>query len=56
MGCALAWSGPIFNKLGMSVWFFDKLYGYAWFVGFGVAGLVYSAADEARAAGRLPGT
>jgi len=41
MGCALAWSGPIFNRLGMPVWFFDKLYAYAWFVGFGVAGLVY---------------
>jgi len=41
MGCALAWSGPIFNKLGMPVWFFDKLYSYAWFVGFGVAGAVY---------------
>jgi cytosine/uracil/thiamine/allantoin permease len=41
MGCALAWSGPIFSKLGMPVWFFDKLYSYAWFVGFGVAGLVY---------------
>jgi len=41
MGCALAWSGPIFNKLGMPVWFFDKLYSYAWFVGFGVAGVVY---------------
>jgi len=41
MGCALSWSGPIFNKLGMPVWFFDKLYSYAWFVGFGVAGLVY---------------
>src|SRR3989442_1636448 len=41
MGCALAWSGPILSKLGMSVWIFDKLYSYAWFVGFGVAGLVY---------------
>jgi len=41
MGCALSWSGPIFNKLGMPVWFFDKLYSYGWFVGFGVAGLVY---------------
>jgi len=25
----------------MSVWIFDKLYDYAWFVGFGVAGLVH---------------
>jgi NCS1 family nucleobase:cation symporter-1 len=41
MGCALAWSGPIMNKAGMSIWFFDKLYSYAWFVGFGVAGLTY---------------
>jgi NCS1 family nucleobase:cation symporter-1 len=41
MGCALAWSGPIMNKVGMSIWFFDKLYSYAWFVGFGVAGLTY---------------
>ncbi|HJZ83145.1 MAG TPA: NCS1 family nucleobase:cation symporter-1 [Pyrinomonadaceae bacterium] len=41
MGCALAWSGPIFNKLGMSIWLFDKLYSYAWFVGFGVAGIIY---------------
>jgi NCS1 family nucleobase:cation symporter-1 len=41
MGCVLAWSGPIFNKLGMSFWLFDTLYSYAWFVGFGVAGLVY---------------
>jgi cytosine/uracil/thiamine/allantoin permease len=29
------------NKAGMSIWFFDKLYSYAWFVGFGVAGLTY---------------
>src|SRR5947209_19159295 len=36
LGCALAWSGPILNKLGMSIGFFDKLYSYAWFVGFGV--------------------
>jgi NCS1 family nucleobase:cation symporter-1 len=41
LGCALAWSGPILNKLGMPIWFFGKLYSYAWFVGFGVAGLVY---------------
>jgi NCS1 family nucleobase:cation symporter-1 len=41
MGCALAWSGPIQHRLGMSISFFDKLYSYAWFVGFGVAGLVY---------------
>ncbi len=41
LGCALAWSGPISHKLGMSIWLFDKLYSYAWFVGFGVAGLVY---------------
>jgi NCS1 family nucleobase:cation symporter-1 len=41
LGCALAWSGPILSKLGMSVWIFDKLYSYAWFVGFGVGGLVY---------------
>jgi NCS1 family nucleobase:cation symporter-1 len=41
LGCALAWSGPILNKLGMPNWFFGKLYSYAWFVGFGVAGLVY---------------
>jgi nucleobase:cation symporter-1, NCS1 family len=41
IGCALAWSGPILHLVGMSVWFFDKLYDYAWFVGFGVAGLVH---------------
>jgi NCS1 family nucleobase:cation symporter-1 len=41
MGCALAWSGPILHKVGMSIWIFDKLYDYAWFVGFGVAGLTY---------------
>jgi NCS1 family nucleobase:cation symporter-1 len=41
LGCALAWSGPILNKLGMPISFFGKLYSYAWFVGFGVAGLVY---------------
>src|SRR5438477_1185730 len=41
LGCALAWSGPILNKLGMSIGFFDKLYSYAWFVGFGVAGGTY---------------
>src|SRR5438309_1752800 len=41
LGCALAWSGPISHKLGMSIWLFDKLYSYAWFVGFGVAAIVY---------------
>jgi NCS1 family nucleobase:cation symporter-1 len=41
LGCALAWSGPLFHKLGMPVPFFDKLYDYAWFVGFGVAGIIY---------------
>jgi NCS1 family nucleobase:cation symporter-1 len=41
LGCALAWSGPILHQLGMSNWFFDKLYDYAWFVGFGVAGLMH---------------
>src|SRR5882762_667705 len=41
MGCALAWSGPILHKAGMSIWIFDKLYDYAWFVGFGAAGLTY---------------
>jgi nucleobase:cation symporter-1, NCS1 family len=41
IGCALAWSGPILHQVGMSVWFFDKLYDYAWFVGFGMAGLVH---------------
>jgi NCS1 family nucleobase:cation symporter-1 len=41
LGCALAWSGPILNKLGMPIWFFGKLYSYAWFVGFGVAGVTY---------------
>jgi cytosine/uracil/thiamine/allantoin permease len=25
----------------MSIWLFDKLYSYAWFVGFGVAGIIY---------------
>ena len=41
LGCALAWSGPILHQAGMSIWIFDKLYDYAWFVGFGVAGLVH---------------
>src|SRR5207248_6668080 len=41
LGCALAWSGPISHKLGMSIWLFDRLYSYAWFVGFGVAAVVY---------------
>jgi NCS1 family nucleobase:cation symporter-1 len=41
LGCLLAWSGPISHQLGMSIWLFDKLYSYAWFVGFGVAGIVY---------------
>ncbi len=41
MGCALAWSGPISHQLGMSIWLFDKLYSYAWFVGFGVSAIVY---------------
>jgi nucleobase:cation symporter-1, NCS1 family len=41
LGCALAWSGPISHKLGTSIGLFDKLYSYAWFVGFGVAGVVY---------------
>ena len=41
LGCALAWSGPISNRLGMSIWLFDRLYSYAWFVGFGVAAIVY---------------
>src|SRR5437763_1708614 len=41
LGCALAWSGPISHKLGTSIWLFDKLYSYAWFVGFGVAAVVY---------------
>ena len=41
LGCALAWSGPILNKVGMSIGLFDKLYSYAWFVGFGVAGGTY---------------
>jgi cytosine/uracil/thiamine/allantoin permease len=41
LGCVLAWSGPILNWFGTSIWLFDKLYSYAWFVGFGVAGAVY---------------
>jgi len=41
MGCALAWSGPIFNWLGKPFWLFDKFYSYAWFVGFGVAAGLY---------------
>jgi NCS1 family nucleobase:cation symporter-1 len=41
IGCALAWSGPILHRVGMTVGFFDQLYDYAWFVGFGVAGLVH---------------
>src|SRR5213082_298188 len=41
LGCALAWSGPISQKLGMSIWLFDRLYSYAWFVGFGVAAVIY---------------
>jgi len=41
MGCALAWSGPISHQMGMPIWLFDKLYSYAWFVGFGVSAIVY---------------
>jgi len=41
MGCALAWSGPIFNWLGTPVRLFDKFYSFAWFVGFGVAAGIY---------------
>jgi NCS1 family nucleobase:cation symporter-1 len=41
LGCALAWSGPILSKLGRPIWLFDKLYSYAWFVGFGVAAITY---------------
>jgi NCS1 family nucleobase:cation symporter-1 len=41
LGCSLAWSGPILHWTGMPIRFFDTLYSYAWFVGFGVAGGVY---------------
>jgi cytosine/uracil/thiamine/allantoin permease len=41
LGCALAWSGPILHWIGRPISFFDTLYSYAWFVGFGVAGGVY---------------
>src|SRR5437879_7578002 len=34
VGCGLAWSGPVLTKLGISIDFFNKLYNYAWFVGF----------------------
>jgi nucleobase:cation symporter-1, NCS1 family len=37
IGCALAWSGPILHKAGISIWIFDQLYDYGWFVGFGAA-------------------
>jgi cytosine/uracil/thiamine/allantoin permease len=41
LGCLLAWSGPISHKLGWSARILDNLYSYAWFVGFGVAAIVY---------------
>jgi NCS1 family nucleobase:cation symporter-1 len=41
IGCALAWSGPILGWLGVVAPFLNKLYSYAWFVGFGVAGGTY---------------
>src|SRR6185295_13632975 len=43
LGCLLAWSGPISHKLGWSAKILDNLYSYAWFVGFGVAAIVYLA-------------
>src|SRR5947199_531781 len=38
LGCALAWSGPILNRLGMSFGVVDTLLIYSLFVAFGVAG------------------
>jgi NCS1 family nucleobase:cation symporter-1 len=40
-GCALAWAGPILGRFGLVVPLLQTLYNYAWFVGFGVAALVY---------------
>jgi len=41
VGCGLAWSGPVLTKLGISIDFFNKLYNYAWFVGFGTAAITH---------------
>src|SRR5215813_12019017 len=41
LGCALAWSGPVLARFGLVVPLLEKLYDYAWFVGFGVAALTH---------------
>ncbi len=41
IGCALAWSGPILGWLGVVAPFLNKLYSYAWFVGFGAAAVTH---------------
>src|SRR6202158_2900144 len=41
LGCALAWSGPILGWFGVVAPLLNKLYSYAWFVGFGAAALMY---------------
>ncbi|HEV8590226.1 MAG TPA: NCS1 family nucleobase:cation symporter-1 [Pyrinomonadaceae bacterium] len=43
VGCALAWGGPILAQFGVLVPLLQTLYNYAWFVGFGAAGLTYVA-------------
>jgi NCS1 family nucleobase:cation symporter-1 len=43
VGCALAWGGPILARFGVLVPLLQTLYNYAWFVGFGAAGLTYVA-------------
>ena len=43
LGCALAWGGTILAWFGITVNWLLNLYAYAWFVGFGVAGLAHLA-------------
>src|SRR5258705_725320 len=42
LGCALAWGGRILAWFGINVNWLLELYPYAWFVGFGIAALVYT--------------
>jgi NCS1 family nucleobase:cation symporter-1 len=42
-GCALAWAGPVLTWFRIVVPFFNALYDYAWFVGFGAAFVVHFA-------------
>ena len=42
LGCSLAWGGRILARFGINVNWLLELYPYAWFVGFGIAALVYT--------------